>query len=299
MISRMVGPVRLQPTSERELCDWLEALARSGVVPGGVALIAGPEGLVWARAFGARALAPGREEATLDTFWDCASLTKPLVTTALVLRARARGDLALGPLAEVAESELWPGRDDLAFPLGARLGRRAAPTEDGNVFERELANARAASYGGWRAAMIRGETHDHNAHTLGGAAGNAGLFATAEGLAELLARWLREGDLLPAGALDELAVRRSVVAAGSEPRTWGWQVAESPDAPADARVSRRGVAHAGFTGTSVVLDPDRRLAWALLTNRIHPRWTARAFHADRREFHRRAAALLEAWHGVA
>ena len=45
-------------------------------------------------------------------------------------------------------------------------------------------------------------------------------------------------------------------------------------------MSERAFAHVGFTGTSVVVDPDRRVAHALLTNRIHPRWTERPFNAD-------------------
>jgi CubicO group peptidase (beta-lactamase class C family) len=382
MISGMSETVRLQRDALAELRAWLRELGRRGVVPGGVAVVAGPDGLLWSEAFGFRALVPGREDATADTFWDCASLTKPLVTTALLLRARARGEISLDqpatslvpelagsagrrsptlgeialhagglppweplyalapgglaeraawlgehrgepgraavygcpgfqvlglalerlagrPLAEQAARELWPGRVDLAFPLPPSLARRAAPTEQGNAFERELAGRRAEGYRGWRSGVIRGETHDHAAHTLGGAAGNAGLFATASGLGFLLARWLREGDLLPAGGLAELARRRSPDVSGSEPRTWGWQLATSPDAPADPAVSPGGLAHSGFTGTSVVLDPDRRLAWALLTNRVHPRFTPHAFNAERREFHRRAARLVEGGRGDA
>ena len=51
---------------------------------------------------------------------------------------------------------------------------------------RELDRIAATEYQPWpAAAMVRGEVHDENAWSLGGVAGHAGLFSTADDLAVL------------------------------------------------------------------------------------------------------------------
>lgn len=210
--------------------------------------------------------------------------------------ARAAGR----PLPELAESLLWPGRDDVAFPLPEDLRSRAMPTEVGNAHEARMARERGSAWPGFRTGLIRGETHDHNAFTLGGAAGNAGLFATAGGTTTLVRRFLAPGDGYTAADLAELATDmtpEAARAAGGEPRSWGVQLAASADSPADGRVAARAYGHSGFTGTSFVIDPDRRAAHVLLTNRIHPRWTPHPFNGERRAFHALATALVEATRG--
>jgi CubicO group peptidase (beta-lactamase class C family) len=96
--------------------------------------------------------------------------------------------------------------------------------------------------------MLRGEVHDENAFAMGGAAGHAGLFGTAAALLRFAAGLLR--DTPPAHPI------RTLVHAD---RTIGWQVF------GPARIG-----HTGFTGTGLWLDFDRRRAWTLLSNRVHP-----------------------------
>src|SRR6266550_7805219 len=56
-----------------------------------------------------------------------------------------------------------------------------AACEIGNTYEREMCSASGGSeYRDWRNDLIWGEVHDGNAHFLGGAAGHAGLFSTAQ-----------------------------------------------------------------------------------------------------------------------
>ena len=83
--------------------------------------------------------------------------------------------------------------DRIARPLGLTLCgfagrgdrfRLAAATERGNGYERRLAGA-GADPGAFRVAMIRGAVHDGNAWGLGGVAGHAGLFGTAEDVARI------------------------------------------------------------------------------------------------------------------
>src|SRR5688500_11358007 len=72
----------------------LDSLVDDGLVPGGVAVVATRDAILHERAFGMRSLEPAREEATAPTLYDCAALTKPLVTAALALRLRGRGVLS-------------------------------------------------------------------------------------------------------------------------------------------------------------------------------------------------------------
>ncbi|MFI7612759.1 serine hydrolase domain-containing protein [Nonomuraea terrae] len=113
---------------------------------------------------------------------------------------------------------------------------------------------------------VRGEVHDETAYALGGVAGHAGVFATA-------------GDLLAFGE----ALRR-----GGGPMLRRETVAEMlRDQGAEGAPFRHGLGvrigdpgitgpltgaygHSGFTGTSLVVDPVRRLTVVLLTNAVHP-----------------------------
>ncbi|WP_431872750.1 serine hydrolase domain-containing protein [Nocardiopsis eucommiae] len=105
---------------------------------------------------------------------------------------------------------------------------------------------------------LHGVVHDENAHTLGGVAGHAGVFASAEALA---------------------ALARRLLAVNGETGTWAEFVAESwsPVVRVDESTSRglawllskNGVVyHHGFTGTSLYLAPDTGRYLVLLTNAI-------------------------------
>jgi len=57
----------------------------------------------------------------------------------------------------------------------------------------------------------------------------------------------------------------------------------------DGALSPRAYGHTGFTGTSVWIDPEPRRIYVLLTNRIHPCAATMGMKAIRREFHRLAS----------
>ena len=111
----------------------------------------------------------------------------------------------------------------------------------------------------WRGRVMRGEVHDENAYALGGAAGHAGLFGTIDGVLDAALSWLR----------GEEAWMEEARARHSEIRCLGWQ-AKHADWPGGDLCSDETIGHTGFTGTGLWIDPARRIAWALLTNRVHP-----------------------------
>ncbi len=104
--------------------------------------------------------------------------------------------------------------------------------------------------------FLWGEVHDLNAWTLGGVAGNAGLFGNAEGVVRAARWWLTWRRVL----------RPLESEASSGPWCWGWQSGwpGGPGRPAFVW------SHTGFTGTMVAIDWRRGSIYVLLTNRVHP-----------------------------
>ena len=131
---------------------------------------------------------------------------------------------------------------------------------------------------GWRKRMVRGEVHDENAAFLGGVAGHAGLFSTADDALKFGEWLLHESDSRTDGLSDngppirpEIArdfVTRQNLVPGSS-RALGWDT-PSQGSSAGTRLDPKSYGHTGFTGTSLWIDPTRELVIVLLTNRVHP-----------------------------
>ncbi|MCC6782617.1 MAG: serine hydrolase [Planctomycetes bacterium] len=120
----------------------------------------------------------------------------------------------------------------------------------------------------WRKRLIRGEVHDENAYALGGVAGHAGLFASADDVAKLGIAFLGGGRGVWPPALVREAVRRQGLVEGSS-RALGWDGFVAAGS-GGSRLSPESFGHTGFTGTSLWCDPRRDLVVVLLTNRVHP-----------------------------
>ena len=127
---------------------------------------------------------------------------------------------------------------------------------------------------------MQGEVHDENAFAMGGAAGHAGLFGTAEALLDF-ARAMIDGTLLSPASLAALRTEHGTIQGVR--RGLGWQLA-TPGWPGGDRAPAGTIGHTGFTGTGLWIDPEGRRAWTLLTNRVHPsRHTESGIAALRRE----------------
>jgi CubicO group peptidase (beta-lactamase class C family) len=182
------------------------------------------------------------------------------------------------------------GLEDLLYRPDAVRGSRIAATETGNMRERELAGEEGRGYNGWRTGVIWGEVHDHNARTLGGVAGHAGLFGTARAVWTLARQFLDGGS--PVVPSDQRALFRTGLTSGlGQDRAVGFQLASTPGCSAGDAFSARAFGHVGFTGTSLWIDPDAGRICVLLTNRVHPRFRPIDMNAVRREFHRIAATV--------
>jgi uncharacterized protein YbbC (DUF1343 family)/CubicO group peptidase (beta-lactamase class C family) len=154
-------------------------------------------------------------------------------------------------------------RESIFKPLGMchtgylpdkSLGSRAAPTE-----RRER-------------RWMRGEVHDPRAYLLGGVAGHAGLFSTAEDLAVYARMMLGGGEYDGVRVLRTETVERMtapcLVPGGF--RGLGWVCHGDYASNRGRTFSPRAFGHGGFTGTSLWIDPGLDLFVIFLSNRVHP-----------------------------
>jgi CubicO group peptidase (beta-lactamase class C family) len=119
--------------------------------------------------------------------------------------------------------------------------------------------------------------HDPRAYLLGGVAGHAGLFSTADDLAIVARMLLNEGKhggkafLQPETLKLMTAPRKVPVKNDSGLRTYGWDMATGYSSNrGDGFTKGVSYGHTGFTGTSIWIDPPTRTAVIFLSNRVHP-----------------------------
>ncbi len=200
------------------------------------------------------------------------------------------GFILLGRILEVlADSpldELF--RDAVARPLGlTKTGYRRLRGEGDGPEADPAVDVAATERCPWRKRVLVGEVHDENCYLMGGVAGHAGLFSTAREIDRILACLMEawEGRPTPFGqeGVRTFLRKRAAVSGG----TWalGWDT-PTPGASASGRYfSPTSFGHNGFTGTSVWMDLERRVAVVLLTNRVHPDRTNLAIRQLRPEVH--------------
>ena len=118
---------------------------------------------------------------------------------------------------------------------------------------------------------MQGEVHDPRAYALGGIAGHAGLFSTAEDIAIYAQMMLRKGEA-PAKVLSPSTVA-TMTQAYSVPggiRGLGWDKRTSFSINRGDLLSPSAFGHGGFTGNVLWIDPDLDLFFIFLSNRVHP-----------------------------
>jgi CubicO group peptidase (beta-lactamase class C family) len=171
--------------------------------------------------------------------------------------------------------------------LPVDLMKMAAPTEEGNRFEKRMAqkkHTRQVENFNWREYIIRGEANDGNSHYLGGTAGNAGLFSTTEDLFRLSLEFFpATATLLKPGSIK--LFRKNFTPRKQSHRTAGFKLNSSFITSGGKALSRHAIGHNGFTGTSLWLEPQNETKYILLSNRIHPEVTGFNFNRARRKLH--------------
>jgi uncharacterized protein YbbC (DUF1343 family) len=311
-------------------------------IPGAV-LVVGHDGrVVYRKAYGSRAIEPRREAMTLDTVFDCASLTKVVATTTAIMQLWEQGKFRMNDpvakyLPEFAQNgkqditirqllvhysglgpdldltKAWEGKETayrLAFegaperapgaafvysdinfvalgalverlsgepldeyaakhifgPLGMKETRLGSP----HLWEPRIAPTRIApTEEDENHRLLRGVVHDPTARRMGGVAGDAGIFSTADDLA-IFAQALLDGGrgvLTPATIAKMTAPQQPVN--GTTLRGFGWDIDSPLSSNRGELLPVGGYGHTGFTGTSLWIDPATKTYIVLLTNAVH------------------------------
>ena len=308
-------------------------------IPGAV-LIVGHDGqVVYRRAYGSRAIEPRREAMTIDTIFDCASLTKVVATTTAIMQLWEQGKLRMNDpvakyLPEFAQNgkqditvrqllvhysglpedldlaKKWEGNNKdaayrMAFEvvpdhppgsmflysdvnfivLGALVERLSGESLDDysakHIFEPlGMKDTRFSPPKSWEPRiapteedeshhLLRGVVHDPTARRMGGVAGHAGVFSTADDLA-ILAQALLDGgrNVLTSATVAKMTAPQQSVN-GTVLRGFGWDI-DSPFSTNRGELLPVGsYGHTGFTGTSLWIDPVTKTYIVLLTNAVH------------------------------
>jgi uncharacterized protein YbbC (DUF1343 family)/CubicO group peptidase (beta-lactamase class C family) len=305
-------------------------------IPGAV-LIVGHDGrVVYRKAYGSRALELRPEAMTLNTIFDCASLTKVIATTTAVMQLWEQGKFRMNDpvakyLPEFAQNgkqditirqllvhfsglpedleleKKWEGKEtayQMAFDiaperspgsafvysdinfivLGALVERLSGESLDQYALKHIFAplgmnETRFLPPASWAPLIaptedenhhpLRAVVHDPTARRMGGVAGHAGLFSTADDLA-ILSQALLDGGrgvLTPATVAKMTAPQQPVNS--SVLRGFGWDVDSPFSTNRGELLPVGGYGHTGFTGTSLWIDPATKTYIVLLTNAVH------------------------------
>ena len=123
----------------------------------------------------------------------------------------------------------------------------------------------------WRKTLVQGTVHDPAAALMGGVGGNAGIFSNAEDLAALFQMLLNGGVYGGEQFFETNTVQDFTASKYGNHRGLGF------DKPANRRyptyskhASSESFGHTGFTGTCVWVDPEEKLVYIFLSNRVYP-----------------------------
>jgi uncharacterized protein YbbC (DUF1343 family)/CubicO group peptidase (beta-lactamase class C family) len=310
-----------------------------GNMAGCVVLIGRDAGIVFENAYGFRSVEPEKEEMTVDTVFDMASLTKPVATATSIMILVERGKLKLDDkVAKHIPDFAKNGKEDLTIeqllvhssglipdnPLadyengwasaGPKINDLKLLSKSGAAFKYSDVNfillgkiveavsgkplnefaqeeiykklgmndsgylpaeelrKRAASTEKLEGKMLKGEVHDPRASKMGGVAGHAGLFSTANDMAIYAQMMLRKGSRDSVQILSENSFTNMVTArdVGNNKRGLGWDKRSAYSRNRGRTMSDAAFGHGGFTGTAMWIDPGLDLYVIFLANRLHP-----------------------------
>ena len=320
----------------------IEEAIQQNRLPGAVVLVGHDGRVVYRKAYGQRALVPRPESMTVDTIFDCASLTKVIATTSSLMKLFEEGRFRLNDKVTDYIPEFQGGKSDITLrnlfthfsglapdvvlkpewsgnETGLRLAyttKPAGPPGVRHVYSdinfillgelvHRLSGQPLNEYAkqhvflplgmkettflppaSWipriapterpdkNSPPLRGVVHDPTARFMGGVAGHAGLFSTADDLARFAQMMIDSGELDGVRVFNPLTVAKF-----TEPQTppdqpvlrgLGWDI-DSPYSSNRGELFPIGsFGHTGFTGTSVWIDPSTKTYVILLANSVHP-----------------------------
>jgi uncharacterized protein YbbC (DUF1343 family)/CubicO group peptidase (beta-lactamase class C family) len=121
-----------------------------------------------------------------------------------------------------------------------------------------------------RDKMLRGVVHDPTARRMGGMAGHAGVFSTADDLAKFAQAILNGSTILSPLMIEKMTTPQQPPTSPVL-RGFGWDIDSPFSSPRGDLLPVGSFGHTGFTGTSLWIDPTTRTFIIVLSNAVHPR----------------------------
>ncbi len=173
--------------------------------------------------------------------------------------------ILLGKIVETAAGK--PENEFVQQEIYDNLGMR-----DTGYLPSDALKARAETTEKRDGKWLKGEVHDPRAAKMGGVAGHAGLFSTAQDLAIYAQMMLQDGlygdvRILSPAAIEQMTRPRDI---GGHLRGLGWDKQSGYSRNRGELMSSRAFGHGGFTGTSLWIDPQLDLYVIFLGDRLHP-----------------------------
>jgi CubicO group peptidase (beta-lactamase class C family) len=135
------------------------------------------------------------------------------------------------------------------------------PTEDDKVFRKQL---------------IHGDVHDPGAAMMGGVGGHAGLFSNANDLAKLMEMYVSGGTYGGRRYFSDTTIKEFTSCQYCESENRRGIGFDKPmihgeeGGPSCTCVSYMSFGHSGFTGTYAWADPEDKIVYIFLSNRVNP-----------------------------
>lgn len=145
--------------------------------------------------------------------------------------------------------------------------------------------------------LVWGSVHDENAWALDGVAGHAGVFSTANDMAVFGQMMINKGTYQGQRVLSEQAVELMGTNWNEDfpgqDHGLGWEL--NQEWYMDGLAESNTMGHTGYTGTSIVVSPNKNTIAILLTNRVHPTRDTASTNPIRREVAGKTADAIHAW----
>jgi uncharacterized protein YbbC (DUF1343 family)/CubicO group peptidase (beta-lactamase class C family) len=118
--------------------------------------------------------------------------------------------------------------------------------------------------------MLRGVVHDPTVRRMGGVAGQAGLFSTADDMAKFAQSLLGGSTILSPLTIEKMTTPQQPPTS-QVLRGFGWDIDSPYSSNRGDLLPVGSFGHTGFTGTSLWIDPTTRTYIIVLSNAVHPR----------------------------
>ena len=146
-----------------------------------------------------------------------------------------------------------------------------------------------------RGGVVRGIVHDGKGFKFEGVSGHAGVFSTIEDVTHYVEMLFNDGVYHGVRFFreDTMELLRTCTTADlNERRSIGWVISD-PNYALGKRFSEHTLYHTGFSGPSILIDLDKKIACVVLANRVHPSRDNKKILTARNDIHDAVYALLD------